>query len=69
MNEGKNHYVASGGHGEIHIDLASSEEEVLTRLGPPDNRIRIPAKSKWIYEKFGLHIEFANGKVVNVVFK
>ncbi len=54
---------------EVSVELNATEEEVLSILGPPDKRMRIPSRIKWIYQAEGLHIVFAGGHVVDVMFK
>lgn len=64
VNERAGHYTT-----EIAIDLDSTEEDVLAALGPPNKRMKIPFQTKWIYHHEGVHVIFANGKVVEVAFK
>ena len=54
---------------DIVIQLQDTEQAVVLKLGPPDKKIRVPAKMKWIYEKEGVHVIFADGRVVDVVLK
>ena len=56
---------------KISIPLDASEQEIVTRLGHPDYEYVVTGtkKNKWIYEKEGIHIIFANGKVQDVIFK
>ena len=69
LDERENSPVADSPNDEISISLQATEKEVLATLGPPDKKIRVPAKSKWIYQAEGIHIIFAEGKVVDVMFK
>lgn len=66
IRERNNHH--SEGY-EIEISPETTEHEVLKALGPPDRRIRMLSRSKWIYEKEGLHIIFADGKVKDIMLK
>lgn len=61
--------TANGNHKEFIIDVNATESEVMNILGPPDKMIRVPSRVKWIYQTEGLHIVFANGRVVDVMFK
>lgn len=63
-----NHYMSHNGK-EITISLNATENDVIRRLGPPDKRFHVPPKSKWIYEKEGIHIIFVDDRVVDVMFK
>jgi len=66
--EQHNHYTPHHGR-DIEITINSTENDVQRRLGPPDKRFVVPPKSKWVYEKEGLHIIFAEGRVIDVMFK
>lgn len=54
---------------DVSINIADDAQLVMERLGKPDKVIRIPSKEKWIYEQYDLHIDFIDGKVVNINFK
>jgi len=56
-------------HREVSIELNATETDVVSILGPPDKRMRIPSRIKWIYQSEGLHVIFAGGRVVDVMFK
>lgn len=59
------------GNNEITISIDASEQDIIARLGQPDYKFVVAGtrKNKWIYEKEGIHIIFANGKVQDVIFK
>lgn len=67
VNETPNHLYNTDD--EINIHLNSTEQDVINRLGPPDKKIRVPSRCKWIYEKEGLHVIFTDGKVTDIAFK
>jgi len=54
---------------ELAIELNASEEDVLSIMGPPDKRMRIPLRTKWIYQSEGVHVIFKSGRVEDVMFK
>lgn len=61
-----NHYLEGG---EVNLSPNTTEEEVLHLMGRPDKRIRLLSLSKWIYEKEGIHLVFADGRVKDIMFK
>ena len=59
-------YTAGNEH-EIRIGEIMSN--VVLRLGKPDEVLKAGPQTKWIYQKWDVHILFEQERVVKVVFK
>lgn len=47
----------------------ASPQDVLSMLGEPNDVLRFQDREKWIYDNKAVHVNFQDGKVVEVVFK
>lgn len=67
--ESENGYFTGASSSEIIIPEGASMGEVRSKLGEPDLIFRSGDKHKWIYKEHGIHVNFEDDHVFEVLFK